>query len=152
MHCSTSSAFLHTMSTILQLMKADVSLGSMMRAIKASGLEETLNGNGPFTILAPVNLAFSQMKSANFDELLKPENSERLSEMLSFHILPEKKIHSNFINGQKLKTLSGVELIVSLKDGDVFINGAKIMSRDRQGSNGVVHAINAVNIPTIIPV
>lgn len=136
------------MSTILQLANADVNLSSMMKGIKAAGLEETLNERGPFTILAPVNLAFGQMKATSFEDLLKPMNNGKLSEMVSFHILSEKRLLKDFSNGQKLKTISGQELNVSIKDGEVSINGAKILSRDRQGSNGVVHSINAVNIPS----
>ena len=136
------------MSTILQLTGADSNLRSMMKGIKASpDLEETLSGHGPFTILAPVNLAFSQMKSSSFEEMLVPVNNTHLSEVLSNHILTEKKLVKDFYNGQKLKTLSGHELNVLIKDGEVTIDGAKILSKDRQGSNGVVHSINIVNMP-----
>lgn len=133
------------MSTILQIVNADINLRSMIRAIKAAGMEETLNGNGPFTILAPVNLAFSQMKSFAYEDLLKPGNSEKLSELLNCCILSEKKLSRQFMNGQKLKTIHGKEVVVTVKDGEVRINGAKILGRDRQGSNGVVHSTDTVH-------
>ena len=136
------------MSTIFQIANADRNLSSMIRALKAAGLEETLNGKGPFTILAPINLAFGQMEGAAFEELMKPENNDQLSVTLSYHILAEKKLLKNFLHGQKLKTISGKELNVTVKNGAVSINGAKVLSRDRQGSNGVVHSIDAVNIPS----
>lgn len=136
------------MSTILQIANADRNLSSLIKGLKAAGLEETLDERGPFTILAPVNLAFGRMKGTAYDELLKPANSNELSGVLSFHILAEKKLLKDFYNGQKLKTISGKELNVTVKDGEVSINNAKILVRDRQGSNGVVHSVDAVNIPS----
>jgi uncharacterized surface protein with fasciclin (FAS1) repeats len=134
------------MSTILQIANADRNLSLMTAGLKAANLEETLNGKGPFTILAPINLAFGQLQSSSFDELLKPANNTRLAELLSFHILTEKRLLKDFINGQKLKTISGKEVVVTVKNGEVSINGARILSRDKQGSNGVVHSLNAVNL------
>lgn len=136
------------MSTILQIAGADRNLSSLMKGLKAADLEETLNGRGPFTILAPVNLAFGNLAPAAFQELLKPGNNQKLSDMLSYHILAEKKMVKNFIHGQKLKTINNKEVTVTVKDGEVRINGARILARDRQGSNGVVHSIDAVNIPS----
>jgi len=135
------------MSTILQIANADRNLSSLMKGLKAADLEETLNGRGPFTILAPVNLAFGNLAPASFLELLKPGNTEKLSDMLSGLILTEKRLMKDFINGQKLKTINNKEVTVSVKDGEVRINGARILARDRQGSNGVVHSVDAVNIP-----
>lgn len=136
------------MSTLLQIANADRNLSLMIKGLRAAGLEDKLNGSGPFTILAPVNLAFGTMSGCTFEELLKPRNSEQLSRMLCHHILAEKKLLKNFLNGQKVKTISGHELNVTVKDGAVSINGAKILARDRQGSNGVLHSIDAVNIPS----
>jgi len=133
------------MSTILQIANADRNLTLMSKGLKAANLEETLSKQGPFTILAPVNLAFSGL-TPSYDELLKSENTVKLSELLSCYILSEKKLHKNFINGQKLKTLNGKEMTVTVKDGVVRINGAKILSKDRQGSNGVVHSMDALGV------
>jgi uncharacterized surface protein with fasciclin (FAS1) repeats len=136
------------MSTILQIANADRNLSTLMKTLKASDLEETLNGRGPFTILAPINLAFGNLVPAAFEELLKPGNNEKLSDMLSYNILAEKRLLKDFINGQKLKTINGKEVNVTVKDGEVRINGARILARDRQGSNGVVHSVDAVSIPS----
>ena len=131
------------MSTILQIANADRNLSQLSKGLKAANLEETLNKTGPFTILAPVNLAFSGL-TPSFEELLKAGNSTKLSDLLSNYILSEKKLVKNFINGQKLKTINGKEVTVTVKDGEVRINGAKILSKDRQGSNGVVHSLDSV--------
>lgn len=135
------------MSTIMQIANADRHLSILSKGLKSSGLEDALNESGPFTMLAPVNLAFGNLTPASWEELLKPANKVRLSDLLSYHIINEKRLLKDFINGQKLTTINGRELKVTVKDGEVSINGAKILSRDRQGSNGVVHSVDAVNIP-----
>jgi uncharacterized surface protein with fasciclin (FAS1) repeats len=119
-----------------------------MKGLKAASLEEALNEPGPFTIFAPVNLAFGKLVPDSFEDLIKPENKIKLSDMLNYHVLSEKKLLRDLVNGQKLKTVNGKEIAVSVSDGVVRINGAKILTRDRQGSNGVVHSIDAVNVPS----
>ena len=137
------------MSTILQIANGDRNLSSLIKGLKAANLEETLNGIGPFTILAPINLAFGNMAAPDsFDSMVKPGNTgNRLSDILTFHVITGKKLLRDFRDGQKLPTVNGKELDVTVKDGEVRINGAKILAKDRQGSNGVVHSIDAVNLP-----
>lgn len=137
------------MSTILQIANADKNLTTLSKGLKAANLEDTLNGLGPFTILAPVNMAFGNLVAPDtFEDLVKQTGkNSKLSDILTYHIIAGKKLLKDFRNGQKLKTVNGRELIITVKDDEVHINGAKILSRDRQGSNGVVHSISAVNIP-----
>jgi|SRR5688572_26410620 len=135
------------MSTLLQIANADRNLSSLIKGLKAADLEDTLNEHGPFTIFAPVNLAFGNMASGPYEDLLKPGNKIKLSGILTYHVLPAKKLLRDFRNGQQLVTVNGKEISVTVKDGEVRINGAKILARDRQGSNGVIHSIDAVNIP-----
>jgi uncharacterized surface protein with fasciclin (FAS1) repeats len=139
------------MPTILQIANADRNLSSLIKGLKAANLEETLNGIGPFTILAPVNLAFGNLNPPEtFDNLVDqtPKNS-RLSDILTFHVITGKKLVKDLRDGQKLPTVNGKEVAVTVKDGEVRINGAKILARDRQGSNGVVHSIDAVYLPSV---
>jgi uncharacterized surface protein with fasciclin (FAS1) repeats len=137
------------MSTILQIANADRNLSTMTKGLKAANLEETLNGMGPFTILAPVNLAFGNMIPPDtFENMVKQSSTNtKLTDLLTFHVISGKKLIRDFRDGQKLQTVNGKELAVTVRDGEVRINGAKILSRDRQGSNGVVHSIDAVNLP-----
>ena len=137
------------MSTILQITNADKNLTTLSKGLKAANLEETLNGIGPFTILAPVNMAFGNLMAPDtFDELVRHSNkNNRLSDILTYHIIAGKKLLKDFRNGQKLKTVNGKDLSITIKDDEVHVNGAKILSRDRQGSNGVVHSISSVNLP-----
>jgi uncharacterized surface protein with fasciclin (FAS1) repeats len=142
-----------TMSTILQIANADRNLSTMSKGLKAANLEETLNGIGPFTILAPVNLAFGKLVPDTFDELVKQSNNNtKLTDILTYHVLTGKKLLKDFRNGQKLQTVNGKEVEITVKDGEVHINGAKILAKDRQGSNGVVHSIDAVIMPVAEPV
>ena len=136
------------MSTILQLANADRNLSNLMKGLKAANLEDTFNGIGPFTILAPVNLAFGNLISPDtFLELLKENNNTKLSDILTYHFLAGKKLMRDFRDGQKLQTVNGKEVAVTVNNGEVRINGSMILTRDRQGSNGVVHSIAAVNLP-----
>ncbi|MEO5564155.1 MAG: fasciclin domain-containing protein [Chitinophagaceae bacterium] len=134
-------------TTILEITNANKSLSTLVKGIKAAGLEETLSGFGPFTIFAPVNLAFSNMGSVTFDDLVKPSNKLKLSELLTFHVIAGKSLIDDLHNGQKLKTVNGQELSVTINGSDVHINGAKILAKNMQGTNGVVHTMSAVNIP-----
>ena len=133
------------MSTILQITNADRNLALLSKGLKVANLEDALNKPGAFTILAPVNLAFGKL-SPSFEDLLKSTDTNKLSELLSSHILGEKRLMKNFVNGQKLKTNNGKEINVTVKDGVVRLNGAKILSKDRQGSNGVVHSMDALGV------
>jgi len=135
------------MSTILQIANADRNLSTLVKGLKAANLEETLNGIGPFTILGPVNLAFGNLIDPDtFDDLVKQTaKNSKLSDLLTYHVLTGKKLVKDFRDGQKLQTVNGKEVTITVKDGEVRINGAKILAKDRQGSNGVVHSIDAVN-------
>lgn len=136
------------MATILQIANADRNLSTLMKGLKATALEDSLNGVGPFTVLAPINLAFGNMIPSSFEDLLKQtSNNDKLANILTYHIVKGKKLLKDFRDGQKLMTVNGKEVNVTVKDGEVRVNGAKILARDRQGSNGVIHSIDAVNLP-----
>lgn len=139
------------MPTILQIANADRNLSTLIKGLKAANLEETLNGIGPFTILAPVNLAFGNLTPPEtFDNLVEQtKKSSRLSDILTFHVITGKKLVKDLRDGQKLPTVNGKEVAVTVKDGEVRINGAKILAKDRQGSNGVVHSVDAVYLPSV---
>ncbi|NOT52706.1 MAG: fasciclin domain-containing protein [Chitinophagaceae bacterium] len=137
------------MATVLEIATADKNLTAMMKGLKAAKMEESLSGIGPFTILAPVNLAFGNLTIPDtFDNMVKQSNSNsKLSDLLSFHVIAGRKMVKDFRDGQKLPTINGKELTVTIADGVVRINGAQILAKDRQGFNGVVHTINMVNLP-----
>jgi len=130
------------MATILQIMNADRNLSFFSRGIKMTDLEQQLEEAGPFTILGPVNLAFSRLTDLSFEQLLEPGNRNRLTELLSGYILTGKKMLHDFRNNQQLPALNGTHVTITVRDGETSINGSRILARDRQGSNGVIHLLD----------
>lgn len=133
----------YNMATILQIINADRNLHYFCRGLKQCGFEGELNEQGPFTLLSPVNLAFSRLKLP-VEDLFKAEHNKKLSEILSWHIFLGKMFFSDFRHERKLKTMSGQEVTVILKDGNTYVNGAKILTHNRQGQNGIIHSVDAI--------
>jgi uncharacterized surface protein with fasciclin (FAS1) repeats len=131
------------MATILQIANADKSLSLFTKGLKTSELESKLAETGPFTILAPVNLALGKLTSLTYDQLLEPANRGKLLDLLSGYIIVGKKMLYDFRNEQKLSMLNGNQLTISIKNGSTLVNGAKILAHDKQGSNGVVHLLDS---------
>lgn len=130
----------------------DVAIGSpdhttLVAAVTAAGLVETLKGAGPFTVFAPTNAAFSALPAGTVEGLLKPESKEALTGILTYHVVAGAVKAADLKDGQKVKTLQGEELTVTIKDGKVMINGANVTAADLAGSNGVVHVVDAVLMP-----
>jgi len=130
----------------------DIAIGSsdhttLVAALSAADLVETLNGNGPFTVFAPTNAAFEKLPAGTVDGLVKPENKDKLSGILTYHVVSGNVKAADLSDGQVVKTINGQDLKVSIKDGNVMINGAKVTAADLKGSNGVVHVIDSVLMP-----
>lgn len=134
------------MATIIQISNADKNLRLFNKAVKQSGLEEKLLGPGPFTILGPVNLAMDKLIPLSFEQMLEPANKSQLLDFISAYVLKGKTMVSDFRNDQKLTTLQGKVITVKVQNGDVTLNGAKVLSRDRQGSNGIIHSLDRTYI------
>ena len=117
---------------------------TLVAAVKAAGLAETLSGAGPFTVFAPTNEAFNKLPAGTVDNLLKPEMKGDLTSILTYHVVPGAFKAADLKDGQKLKTVQGKELTVSIKDGKVMIDGATVTTADVISSNGVTHVIDAV--------
>ena len=130
----------------------DVAIGSpdhttLVSALTAAGLVETLKGTGPYTVFAPTNAAFNALPKGTVEGLLKPENKAKLTKILTYHVVAGAVKAADLKDGQKVKTLQGEVLTVSIKDGKVKINGANVTAADLTGSNGVIHVIDAVLMP-----
>ena len=123
------------------------SLSTLVTAVKAAGLVETLSGNGPFTVFAPTNAAFEALPDGTLEMLLKPENKDKLIAVLTYHVVSGKVYSKDLKEGQKAKSVQGEEIAVSLKGG-ATVNGAKVAMADVKASNGVVHVIDQVILPT----
>jgi uncharacterized surface protein with fasciclin (FAS1) repeats len=120
---------------------------TLVAAVQAAGLGETLSGAGPFTVFAPTNMAFDEVGKDKLDNLMKPENKEKLAKVLTYHVVPGAFKASDLSDGQKLKTVEGKELKVTIKDGKMMIDGAEVLIPDVVSSNGVTHVINKVLMP-----
>jgi len=120
---------------------------TLVAAVTAAGLAETLSGAGPFTVFAPTNDAFNKLPAGTVDNLLKPEMKKDLTSVLTYHVVPGTFKAADLKDGQKLKTVQGKELTVSMKDSKVMIDGAAVTIADVISSNGVTHVIDAVVMP-----
>ena len=120
---------------------------TLVAAVKAAGLAETLSGAGPFTVFAPTNEAFDKLPKGTVENLLKPEMKADLASVLTFHVVSGALKAADLKDGQKLKTVQGQELTVSVKEGKVMIDGANVTIADAVSSNGVTHVIDAVLLP-----
>ena len=129
------------MATVLQITNADRYLSLFSRGLRVAELETKLNEIGPYTVLGPVNLALHRLMSLTYEQLLEPINKSALVRLLSSYILIGKTLWSDFRNGQMLQTLDGKQVAVSNTNGEIHVNGAKVLAHDRQGSNGVVHLV-----------
>jgi uncharacterized surface protein with fasciclin (FAS1) repeats len=121
-------------------------LSTLVTAVKAAGLVETLSGKGPFTVFAPTNAAFEALPAGTLESLLKPENKDQLVAVLTYHVIGAKVMSTDLKEGQKAKTVQGEEVTISLKGG-ASVNGAKVAMADVKASNGVVHVIDKVILP-----
>ena len=125
---------------------------TLVAAVKAAGLVETLEGKGPFTVFAPTNAAFGKLPAGTVETLVKPENKATLTKILTYHVVPGKLAASDLTEGKKLKTAEGEELSVKLKDGKVWIVDAKggtsmVTITNVNQSNGVIHVVDTVLMP-----
>jgi uncharacterized surface protein with fasciclin (FAS1) repeats len=125
---------------------------TLVAAVKAAGLVDTLQGAGPFTVFAPTNAAFAKLPAGTVDNLVKPENKATLTKILTYHVVPGKLDTSDLTDGKKLKTAEGEELTVKKSDGKTWIVDAKgdtsmVTITNVHQSNGVIHVVDTVLMP-----
>jgi len=119
---------------------------TLVAAVKAAGLVETLKGDGPFTVFAPTDEAFAALPEGTVENLLKPENKEMLVAVLTYHVVPAK-VKSKDVKPMEAPTVNGQTATVEVKDGKVMIEGANVVKTDIYASNGVIHVIDKVILP-----
>ena len=122
------------------------SFDTLVAAVTAAGLVETLKGEGPFTVFAPTDAAFAALPAGTVEDLLKPENKEQLIAILTYHVVPGKVMSTDLSEGMKAASVQGGELTITL-DGGAKVNGAVISTADVAASNGVIHVIDSVILP-----
>ncbi len=132
---------------IVEVAAADGRFTTLVAAIEAAGLVETLQGEGPFTVFAPTDEAFAALPEGTVEDLLKPENRDTLVAVLTYHVVPGKVMSSD-IAGQEMEvaTVQGSTVEIDATDG-VMVDGAHVIVPDVDASNGVIHVIDAVIMP-----
>jgi len=122
------------------------SFNTLVAAVKAAGLVETLQVKGPFTIFAPTDEAFAKLPAGTVENLLKPENKAQLVAILTYHVVPGKVMAAD-VKTMQAKTVNGKELAIVVADGKVTVDKANVVKTDVTASNGVIHVIDTVVLP-----
>ncbi|NRP11697.1 Immunogenic protein MPB70 [Aliiroseovarius sp. xm-d-517] len=123
------------------------SFNTLAAALDAADLVETLKGDGPFTVFAPTDEAFAALPEGTVETLLKPENKDQLTAILTYHVVPGKVMSGDVVQLTSATTVNGSDVSVKVMDGSVMINDAKVTTADVGASNGVIHVIDKVLIP-----
>jgi len=150
----TSNGVIHVIDTVILPANADIvdtavaaKFNTLVAAVKAAGLVETLKGKGPFTVFAPTDEAFAALPEGTVANLLKPENKDQLVKILTYHVVPGKVPAAKVIQSKELKTVAGQPLKVSVSDDGVKVDNAKVVKADIKTTNGIIHVIDAVVLP-----
>lgn len=120
---------------------------TLVAALQAAGLVDTLKGAGPFTVFAPTDAAFAKLPAGTVQDLLKPENKAKLVKILTYHVVAGDVTSKQVVKLTEAKTLEGQDVKISVHDGKVMINNATVAKADIKCSNGVIHVIDSVLLP-----
>ena len=123
------------------------SFKTLAAALQAAGLVDTLKGKGPFTVFAPTDEAFAKLPPGTVEDLLKPENKEKLVAILTYHVVPGRDLASQIAKMNSVKTVNGQSLAISVNGGTVMVGNAEVIKTDILCSNGVIHVIDSVLLP-----
>ena len=143
----TARADHHAGKDIVDTAVSAGSFKTLVAAVKAAGLVETLKGKGPFTVFAPTDEAFAKLPAGTVEELLKPENKEKLTALLTYHVVPAKAMAKDVAGMTSAKTVNGKELKLKADGGKVTVDKAKVIKADIEASNGVIHVVDTVLMP-----
>jgi len=131
---------------IVDIAAGNEDFSTLVAAVQAADLVETLKGDGPFTVFAPTNAAFEALPEGTVETLLKPENKDKLAAILTYHVVPGKVMSGDLSNGMSATTVQGSDVTI-MTEGGVMVNGANVTTADIEASNGVIHVIDAVILP-----
>ena len=120
---------------------------TLAAALGAADLIETLKGKGPFTVFAPTDKAFGKLPKGTVEELLKPENKEKLTSILTYHVVPGRVMAADVVKLSEAKTVQGSKAKIRVTDGKVYVDEAQVTATDIKAGNGVIHVIDSVILP-----
>ncbi|MBL9208881.1 MAG: fasciclin domain-containing protein [Opitutaceae bacterium] len=132
--------------TLVEIAAGSPDHTTLVAAVKAAGLAETLSGSGPFTIFAPTNAAFAKLPAGTVESLLKPENKAKLVSILTYHVVPAKVMAADVKSGEA-PTVNGKALTIKADGMGVMVNKSRVTATDLVGSNGVIHVVDTVILP-----
>ena len=132
--------------TIVDIAAGNADFSTLVAALKAAGLVETLSGAGPFTVFAPTNAAFAKLPAGTVESLLKPENKAKLTSILTYHVVSGKVLAADVVGLKSAKSVQGGEIKIDASKG-VKVDDATVTATDIVGSNGVIHVIDTVIMP-----
>jgi uncharacterized surface protein with fasciclin (FAS1) repeats len=125
------------------------SFNTLVAAVKAAGLVEVLQGDGPFTVFAPTDEAFAKLPEGTVEELLKPENKDKLVAILTYHVVPGSVKSTDVVKLESAETVQGQKVSINVKDGNVMVDNAMVTAVDIEATNGVIHVIDNVILPNL---
>jgi uncharacterized surface protein with fasciclin (FAS1) repeats len=140
-------------ATVVDVAASNADFSTLVTAVNSAGLADTLSGQGPFTVFAPTNEAFSALPAGTVDDLLKPENNAQLTSVLTYHVVPGAVLSGSLTDGMVVTTVEGQSLEVGVTPSGVTLtdatgNTVSVAEPDIQAGNGVVHVINGVLLPS----
>ena len=133
--------------TVVENAVNNENFSTLVAAVKAAGLAETLSGSGPFTVFAPTNAAFEKLPAGTVEKLLKPENKGQLVKVLTYHVVPGKVMAKDVVKLNKATTVEGSDVAIAVSGGTVTVDNAKVIKTDINSSTGVIHVIDTVILP-----
>ncbi len=136
----------HSMGTIVDIAAGNPDFSTLVAAVQAAGLAETLSGEGPFTVFAPTNEAFAALPAGTVEDLLKPENKDKLIAILTYHVVAGKVMSTDLTNDMMAPTVEGKDVTI-MTEPSVMVNDANVVQADIEASNGVIHVIDKVLMP-----
>lgn len=133
--------------TIVEIAAGDENFSTLVAAVKAAGLVDTLQADGPYTVFAPTNDAFAKLPAGTVENLLKPENKDQLVAVLTYHVVPGKVYAKDVVNLSSATTVQGSDQDVMVEGSSVMVDNAQVVATDIGASNGVIHVIDSVVLP-----
>lgn len=132
---------------IVEIAASAGSFKTLVAAVKAAGLVEALKGEGPLTVFAPTDEAFAKLPAGTVENLLKPENKDKLKAVLTYHVVPGRVTADEVVNLSSAPTVNGRSLRINGQEGQVTVDNARVVQTDIMATNGVIHVIDSVMMP-----
>ena len=137
----------HSKMDIVDTAVAAGDFGTLAKALEAGDLVGALKGDGPFTVFAPTDAAFAKLPEGTLEDLLEPENKADLQKILKYHVVSGEVMAADVVKLDSAETLQGKKLSITVDDGTVMVDEAKVTKTDIECSNGVIHVIDSVLLP-----